>query len=413
MGKKFTTEMHQQELDDKFGDLAPTVKKYIKDSHTKNDYVCACGEPFRAVRQQLIKHSSSGSCGCRTHELKHTDRKPQSTKKTTASYQAEVTAKFPDLLVKDEYIDGRTKIDHICPQCGEPFPIMPQSVIGKNVFFAGVCRECSSLNRSMTTDEFDRRLLDRCGAQTVRVGPFTGTGKKVLVQCACGSEPRERFAAILIQERDVEHFGCNSCGANANFGEEWFKEKLKAAFGDGIRLLSPYTAIKKPHLLSFSCGHDDITGLEKLFLRQSLQTECSKCLGWTPYRHKPAAFYLNEAAPLDFWFFNFGVTIEVDDPMRRYKSHAHDMKCQTPLLWIYFDSWSEAWDFEYKIKEATRGKTLNGKAYGRGELLFGKSGGDNNHCGGEFLDPDKITYPELLEVIEEALATEWDTGDWC
>lgn len=142
-------------------------------------------------------------------------------KSDDVTYQWQKLQKGINIINIEPYIDSRTNITHICPDCEKEWKVSPSRILSKN---SQRCESCSYIKRG--TDKLHaveevNRIVEERGVIWVS-GEYNGQDSMLTFECECGNLFEKRFSDL--------RFGwtrCKECTVSISYGEYHIDKWLK------------------------------------------------------------------------------------------------------------------------------------------------------------------------------------------
>jgi predicted nucleic acid-binding Zn-ribbon protein len=170
-------------------------------------------------------------------------------RKTHDEYVAELAVKNPGVTVVGEYVDAKTKIDHLCG-CGEIWKTVPSRVLR-----GALCKKCGTQKttsaRTKPKKEYVKELAIK-NPDVVLVGNYLGMTTKTLHLCGRCGKPWIVKPNHLLSGNSQ---GCRSCSGIEKKSHAKYVAEL-ASLEKGIEAAEEYQGSQKKITHRCAKGHE-------------------------------------------------------------------------------------------------------------------------------------------------------------
>lgn len=198
------------------------------------EHVCKVHGSWNTRPESILRGVSCGACGHDRQRFTH------------AEYVNIVHKKHGDRVrVVGQYVDMRTRIEHVCSEHGL-WLVSPSSIVR-----GSRCRRCGSDRLRHTHAEYVKRVRERHGARVTVVGTYTGMHDSLEFSC------KKHGSWVTKPYCVVNGTGCQRCywkrhGKTSRKTHERYVSELAAR---NITPLSRYTKARNPIRHRCSQGH--------------------------------------------------------------------------------------------------------------------------------------------------------------
>ena len=188
LNQKMSHSEFVQRVHDKLPNIVIKSKYYNSFSYVDVECI-TCGNSYKSLAANLLK-----GYGCKSCYLK-------SRKRDISDFEKEVRAINKDIIVGDDYVDGKTKCTFICKICGYERSVLPNNFLSTGC----KCIKCEG-HVKKSTDEYKKIVYSKNPNINV-LSEYEATLKNTKYSCnKCGSHWEEQPYTL-----EVRGYRCKYC----------------------------------------------------------------------------------------------------------------------------------------------------------------------------------------------------------